>query len=111
MRDPKESGVTMTSTHKISFSIIDILDPKKFNSKRANELSVVAEKFPVPDSQKKILRSDSSAAGGDFKNECADAGEKRGNFELLIRMYAPVRLLCRLFITKEVSRFKKKCFK
>lgn len=80
MLDPKESGVTMTSTHKISFSITDILDPKKFNSKRANELSVVAEKFPVPDSQKKILRSDSSAAGEDFKDECAEAGEKRGNF-------------------------------
>lgn len=106
MLDPKESGVTMPSTHKISFSIIDILDPKKFNSKRANELSVVAEKFPVPDSQKKILRSVSSAAGGDCKDECAEAGEKRGNFELL-RMYAPVRLLRRLFITKEVCRIKK----
>lgn len=32
---------------KISFSIIDILDPKKFNSRRLNELSVAKEKFPA----------------------------------------------------------------
>ncbi|CAL8299206.1 unnamed protein product [Merluccius merluccius] len=31
------SGVTMTTNHKISFSIVDILDPKKFNGRRERE--------------------------------------------------------------------------
>ena len=45
MLDSKDSGVMMTSSHRISFSIIDILDPKKFNSKRINEHSIA--KFPA----------------------------------------------------------------
>lgn len=87
MLDPKESGVAMTSTHKISFSIINILDPKKFNSKRPNELSIVAEKFPAPNEEKTTLSSDGSAAGGDFRAESYEAGEKRGTFEIFIKIY------------------------
>lgn len=86
MLDPKESGLTMTSSHKISFSIIDILDPKKFNSKRANELSTVAEKFPNADENK--------PAEGDLRAVYAETGEKRGNFEVFIRIYTPLTLLC-----------------
>lgn len=89
MLDPKESGVTMTSSHKISFSIIDILDPKKFNSKRANELSTVAEKFPVPNAE------ESSPAEGDFRAVYAETGEKRGDFEVFVRIYTPLTLLRR----------------
>ncbi|XP_034464429.1 NK1 transcription factor related 2-like,a [Hippoglossus hippoglossus] len=63
MLDPEDCGVTMTSTHKISFSIIDILDPNKFNSRRGSELS--KEKFPGADAEGASLESD-SAAGGDF---------------------------------------------
>lgn len=79
MLDPKDCGVTMTSTHKISFSIIDILDPKKFNSKRVNELSIVTEKFPVLNAEGTSLESDSTA-GGDFRVERAEAG--RENIQL-----------------------------
>lgn len=89
MLDPKESGVTMTSSHKISFSIIDILDPKKFNSKRANELSTVAEKFPAPNAEK------GSPAEGNFRAVNAETGEKQGDFEGFIRMYIPLTLLRR----------------
>lgn len=69
----------MTSTHKISFSIIDILDPKKFNSKRVNELSIVTEKFPVLNAEGTSLESDSTA-DGDFRVERAEAG--RENIQL-----------------------------
>lgn len=107
MLDPTESGVTMTSSHKISFSIIDILDPKKFNSKRANELSTVAEKFPVPNAE------DSSTAEGDFRAVYAETGEKWGNFEVFIRIYTPSTLLRRsnllqMRISKEYVDLKKK---
>lgn len=61
MLDPKDCEVAMTSSHKISFSIIDILDPNKFNSKRVNELS----KFQEPNADGTSLESDSTA-GGDF---------------------------------------------
>lgn len=101
MLDPKESGVTMTSTHKISFSIIDILDPKKFNSKRPNELSIVAEKFPAPNEEKNILSSDGSAAGGDFRAECSEAGEKRGTFEIFIKINALRAYLWQMRISKK----------
>ncbi|CAG05071.1 unnamed protein product, partial [Tetraodon nigroviridis] len=69
MLDPKESGVTMTSSHKISFSIIDILDPQKFNSKRASQLSTVAEKFPVANAE------ESSPADTEFRAVYAKTGE------------------------------------
>ena len=69
----------MTSGHKISFSIIDILDPNKFNSKRAGELSVAGEKFAAPDAQGASLESD-GAAGGDFGVERAEAGRESGRF-------------------------------
>ncbi|XP_041804037.1 NK1 transcription factor related 2-like,a [Chelmon rostratus] len=78
MLDPKDCGVTMTSTHKISFSIVDILDPKKFNSKRVNELSIVTEKFPVPNAEGTSLEPD-SAAGGDFRLDRTEAVEETGD--------------------------------
>lgn len=37
MLEYQESGMKTTSGHRISFSIIDILDPKKFTSKRTAE--------------------------------------------------------------------------
>ncbi|KAA8583673.1 hypothetical protein FQN60_014881, partial [Etheostoma spectabile] len=77
MLDPKDSGVTMMSSHKISFSIIDILDPNKFNSKRGDELSIVKEKFPVPHEEGISLDSDSTAAE-DFRVERTKAGSHKG---------------------------------
>ncbi|TNN63339.1 NK1 transcription factor-related protein 2 [Liparis tanakae] len=73
MLDPEDCAVTMTSSHKISFSIIDILDPNKFNSKRGSELSVVTEKFPEPQEEGTRLESDSTA-DGDFRVERTEAG-------------------------------------
>lgn len=67
MLDPKDCEVTMPN--KISFSIIDILDPKKFNSRRVNELSVAKEKCPA---QRADLLDCDRTAGGDV--ERADAG-------------------------------------
>ncbi|TDH01363.1 hypothetical protein EPR50_G00179790 [Perca flavescens] len=78
MLDPKDSGVTMMSSHKISFSIIDILDPNKFNSKRESELSIVKEKFPVPHEEGTSLDSDSTAAEN-FRVERTKAGEETGD--------------------------------
>lgn len=80
-------GVTMTSSHKISFSIIDILDPKKFNSKRANELCVTAEKFPVPNAEGSGLESDGTA-GGDFRIGHAEAGKLEEHLQSTIRLAA-----------------------
>ncbi|KAM4591974.1 NK1 transcription factor related 2-like,a [Odontesthes bonariensis] len=68
----------MTSSHKISFSIIDILDPNKFNSRRVNELSTVQEKFQAQNEEGTSLEWDSTA-GGDFRDERADAGEETGD--------------------------------
>ncbi|XP_040906214.1 NK1 transcription factor related 2-like,a [Toxotes jaculatrix] len=75
MLDPKDCGVTMMSSHKISFSIIDILDPNKFNSKRVNELSKAKEKFPVPNAEGTSLESDITA-GGDLRVERTKTGEE-----------------------------------
>ncbi|KAM9345333.1 NK1 transcription factor related 2-like,a [Symphorus nematophorus] len=78
MRDPKDCEVTMTTSHKISFSIIDILDPMKFNSKRVNELSIATEKFSAPNTERTSVESD-RAAGGDFRVERTEAGEQTGD--------------------------------
>ncbi|XP_012719424.2 NK1 transcription factor related 2-like,a [Fundulus heteroclitus] len=64
----------MMTSHKISFSIDDILDPNKFNSKRANELPIAKEKFTAPDAEGTSLEWDSAAVRG-FGEERADAGE------------------------------------
>lgn len=106
MLDPKASGVTMTSSHKISFSIIDILDPKKFNSKRANELSTVAEKFPVPNAEER------SPAEENLRAAYAEKDEKRGKFQVFIRIYTPFTLprrssLLQMRISKEYADLKK----
>lgn len=85
MLEPRDCGVTTTSTHKISFSIIDILDPNKFNSKRVNELSIVAEKFPVPNAERTSLESDSDA-GGDFRVERTEAGKEKTQFKSEIQL-------------------------
>ncbi|XP_051936886.1 NK1 transcription factor-related protein 2-like [Hippocampus zosterae] len=61
MLDSKHRGVTMTSTHKISFSIVDILDPNKFTSKKASECA----KFGVADNESTSLETQSDAEGGD----------------------------------------------
>lgn len=76
MLDPKDSGVTMTSSHKISFSIIDILDPNKFNSKRVNELCVVKEKFPAPNAEGASLESDTNTGGELGVERTKGAGRK-----------------------------------
>ncbi|XP_055025749.1 NK1 transcription factor related 2-like,a [Misgurnus anguillicaudatus] len=39
MLEYKESGMKTTSSHRISFSIIDILDPQKFTSRKTEALS------------------------------------------------------------------------
>lgn len=77
----------MTTTHKISFSIIDILDPKKFNSRRVNELSIVTEKFSAPNAEETSLKSDGDSAGGDLRDERVEAGrgEKERQFQNVIQ--------------------------
>lgn len=92
MLDPKDCGVTMTSSHKISFSIIDILDPNKFNSKRVNELSTVNEKFLVPNEEGTSLVSDNTA-GGDFRVESGKAGREK-NFRILFSLKLKRVLFC-----------------
>lgn len=69
----------MTSGHKISFSIIDILDPNKFNSRRGNELSIVKEKFHAPNAAETSLESDSTAEE-DFTVERTEAGKENRSF-------------------------------
>lgn len=72
----------MTSSHKIPFSIIDILDPNKFNSKRGSELSVVVEKFPEPREEGTSEESDGTATG-DFRVECTKAGRENRHLHYL----------------------------
>lgn len=62
--------------HKISFSIIDILDPKKFNSRRVSELSAGKEKFPAQRPDGANLLDCDRTAGGDV--ESAEAGRGGG---------------------------------
>ncbi|XP_028324735.1 NK1 transcription factor related 2-like,a [Gouania willdenowi] len=64
----------MTSSHKISFSIVDILDPNKFNSRRINE----KENFVATQAEGTSLETDSSAAT-DFRDERTDAGDDTGD--------------------------------
>lgn len=78
MLDSKDSGMRMTSSHRISFSIIDILDPKKFNSKRVNELSIAKEKFSVPNAEGPSLESDASA-DEDHGNNRTKTGKENSN--------------------------------
>lgn len=66
--------------NKISFSIIDILDPKKFNSRRVNELSVAKEKFPA---QRADVLDCDRTAGGDVESAQAGRG-KTTYFTLLL---------------------------
>ncbi|PWA25863.1 hypothetical protein CCH79_00001772 [Gambusia affinis] len=68
----------MMSSHKISFSIADILDPNKFNSKRANELPIAKEKLTVPDAEGTSLEW-ASVAARDFRDERKHAGEETGD--------------------------------
>lgn len=63
MLDSNESNVKMTSSHRISFSIIDILDPKKFNSKKKSELSPTKDKLPLLNAGLAHLEADTGADG------------------------------------------------
>uniref|UniRef100_A0A8C7JE87 NK1 transcription factor related 2-like,a n=1 Tax=Oncorhynchus kisutch TaxID=8019 RepID=A0A8C7JE87_ONCKI len=63
MLDSKDSNVKMTSSHRISFSIIDILDPKKFNSKMKSELSPTKDKLPLLNAGLAHLQADTGADG------------------------------------------------
>uniref|UniRef100_A0A4W5R5I6 NK1 transcription factor related 2-like,a n=1 Tax=Hucho hucho TaxID=62062 RepID=A0A4W5R5I6_9TELE len=63
MLDSKDSNVKMTSSHRISFSIIDILDPKKFNSKKISELSPTKDQLPLPNAGLANLEADTGADG------------------------------------------------
>lgn len=95
MLDPKDCGVTMP--HKISFSIIDILDPKKFNSRRVNELSVAKETFPAQRADGADLLDCDRTAGGDV--ESAEAGRKikqpiLGDCWSVIQLVLQLKLCC-----------------
>lgn len=46
MLEYQESGMKTTSGHRISFSIIDILDPKKFTSKKTHAVSEKERTLP-----------------------------------------------------------------
>lgn len=82
VKDASAEEVTMTSSHKISFSIVDILDPNKFNSKKVNELSIIKEKLlPAPNADRTTLESDSTA-GGDSRLERTEAGRENASILL-----------------------------
>ncbi|XP_064172947.1 NK1 transcription factor related 2-like,a [Anguilla rostrata] len=49
MLEYQDTGVKMISNHRISFSIIDILDPKKFNSKKTTSFSAEKQRLPSAD--------------------------------------------------------------
>ncbi|CAB1312700.1 unnamed protein product [Coregonus sp. 'balchen'] len=74
MLDSKDSNVKMTSSHRISFSIIDILDPNKFNSKKIIELSPTKDKFPLLNAGVASLEAD-TGADGEQPLEHMEAGE------------------------------------
>ncbi|CAL8255078.1 unnamed protein product [Lota lota] len=76
MLDSKDSRVTMTTNHKISFSIVDILDPKKFNGKRERELCVVKETFPALNGDGATLELD-TGEDGQHEVEHTKTGEDR----------------------------------
>nr|XP_061793887.1 NK1 transcription factor-related protein 2-like [Nerophis lumbriciformis] len=66
MLDSKHHGVTTVSTHnKISFSIVDILDPNKFNSKKTSERA----KLGVADAEGTSLEKNSDAEGDDTTDD------------------------------------------
>ena len=63
MLGSRDSRLTMTTNHKISFSIVDILDPKKFNSKRERELCAVKETFHALNGDGASLELDAGGEG------------------------------------------------
>ncbi|CAB1343700.1 unnamed protein product [Coregonus sp. 'balchen'] len=63
MLDSNESNVKMTSSHRISFSIIDIMDPNKFNSKKICELFPTKDKFPSQNVRVARFEEDAGADG------------------------------------------------
>ncbi|XP_059929241.1 NK1 transcription factor-related protein 2-like [Gadus macrocephalus] len=77
MLDSKDSRLTMTPNHKISFSIVDILDPKKFNSKRERELCVVKETYPALNGDGASLELD-ACEEGQHQVEHSKTGERAG---------------------------------
>lgn len=82
VKDASAEEVTMTSSHKISFSIVDILDPNKFNSKKVNELSIIKKKLlAAPNAERTTLESDSTA-GGDSRLERTEAGRENASILL-----------------------------
>lgn len=60
MLDSKQSGERM-STHKISFSIIDILDPQKFNRKRISDVNTAKGQFTPTNAEDASLKADGGA--------------------------------------------------
>lgn len=86
--------MTMTSSHKISFSIINILDPNKFNSARGSEL------FSVPDVEGATLEADSPAL-----EDLAKAG-KGTILELLLNLlytYCQRSIVCGRLTRRNIS--------
>lgn len=63
MLDSNESNVKMTSSHRISFSIIDIMDPNKFNSKKILELFPTKDTFPSQNLRVARFEEDAGADG------------------------------------------------
>ncbi|XP_072293473.1 NK1 transcription factor related 2-like,a [Eucyclogobius newberryi] len=68
-----ELGLKMTTTHKISFSILDILDPNKFNSKRI--LCGPQETCPVTEGDSAVTSANESGAEGAQEEDDTGAEE------------------------------------
>ncbi|KAM9396007.1 NK1 transcription factor-related protein 2-like [Salvelinus alpinus] len=78
MLDSNESNVKMTSSHRISFSIIDIMDPNKFNSKKILELFPTKDTFPSQNLRVARLEEDAGADGEPPLVRTEAAGEDTG---------------------------------
>ena len=89
MLDSKDSRLTMTPNHKISFSIVDILDPKKFNSKRERELCVVKETYPALNGDGASLELDACEEGQHQVEH-----SKTGKYAFLTSFYSISNMYC-----------------
>ncbi|KAJ8391813.1 hypothetical protein AAFF_G00085850 [Aldrovandia affinis] len=85
MLEYRDTGVKMTPHHRISFSIVDILDPNKFNSKRTSSFSAEKDRLPLSDAGVGSLSRDTSCAhdpDGDPAARDNDSGGETGNGHL-----------------------------
>ncbi|NP_997995.2 NK1 transcription factor related 2-like,a isoform X1 [Danio rerio] len=86
MLEYQESGGKGTSDHRISFSIIDILDPTKFTSKKTD----VSEKERTSSSENTGFGSlEESRNGKHSDGECESTGDRSDDRHGCVRLHPP----------------------